>query len=131
MLRVPCHRISSILIAFIVNHGPSYTMAALASWFEFWCEASVFGSYKRQSLLVFMGFFMVVVGQVKGLQCNWLKTMLLLVRRLTSTVVRCALHPNQQVTRTLGMVTCGENFNHQIMEKRTDTHKLVTTGVYS
>jgi len=35
-----------------------------------------------------------------------------------------------QTVRTLGMVTCGENFNHQIMEKRTDTHKLVTTGVY-
>lgn len=36
-----------------------------------------------------------------------------------------------QIVRTLGMWTCGENFSHQIMERKTSSHQLVTSGIYS
>jgi protein-S-isoprenylcysteine O-methyltransferase len=36
-----------------------------------------------------------------------------------------------QGVRSVAMYTCGEHFSHQIMESRVDSHKLVTTGVYS
>ena len=36
-----------------------------------------------------------------------------------------------QVIRTLAMFTCGEHFSHEIMEQKTESHKLVTTGIYS
>ena len=84
--------------SYIVNHSTSYTVAAIASWFEFWLETYLFGSYKRPAFFIVIGVILVLAGQI---------------------------------IRTLGMITCGESFNHQIMEKRTDTHKLVTTGIYS
>ena len=36
-----------------------------------------------------------------------------------------------QVLRTLAMCTAGSNFSHQLMERKRETHKLVTSGVYS
>jgi protein-S-isoprenylcysteine O-methyltransferase len=36
-----------------------------------------------------------------------------------------------QAIRSLSMWTCGEHFDHQIMEQRREGHKLVTTGIYS
>lgn len=36
-----------------------------------------------------------------------------------------------QAVRTCAMVSAGESFNHYIQRSRNDTHKLVTTGIYS
>lgn len=36
-----------------------------------------------------------------------------------------------QGIRTLAMWSCGEHFDHQIMERRRDDHKLVKRGIYS
>jgi protein-S-isoprenylcysteine O-methyltransferase len=35
-----------------------------------------------------------------------------------------------QFVRSKGMFDCGEHFNHSIMTQKTDSHKLVTSGIY-
>lgn len=35
-----------------------------------------------------------------------------------------------QVSRSLGMVTCGESFNHMIQKSKKNNHVLVTGGIY-
>lgn len=35
-----------------------------------------------------------------------------------------------QFTRSLGMVTCGESFNHMIQKSKKNNHLLVTSGIY-
>lgn len=36
-----------------------------------------------------------------------------------------------QFIRSTAMITCGESFNHIIQHSKKDTHKLVTSGIYS
>lgn len=84
--------------SFVVNHSNHYTMAALASWVEFWIESYLFGVAKHRAPFMLVGLALVMGGQA---------------------------------VRTLAMWTCGENFSHQIMERRKDGHRLVTTGIYS
>lgn len=50
--------------AFIINHSPSYTIAAIASWIEFWVEYYIFGGHKLQYYVVFTGLLLVISGQV-------------------------------------------------------------------
>lgn len=51
--------------SFIVNHSQAYTVAALASWLEFWIEAVLFGGsrWKFNFYTLFFGVLMVIGGQ--------------------------------------------------------------------
>jgi protein-S-isoprenylcysteine O-methyltransferase len=49
--------------SFLVNHSRAYTIAALASWFEFWFETYCFPSLKGNLWNICIGGFMVVFGQ--------------------------------------------------------------------
>ena len=52
--------------AYIVNHSKSYTIAALASWTEFWVEYAVFGGWKvRWWWVSALGVCLVLLGQVR------------------------------------------------------------------
>jgi len=84
--------------SFVVNHSLSYTVAALASWTEFWLETFLLGRAKRNILCIYLGLGLVIGGQI---------------------------------IRTWAMWSCGEHFDHQIMERRKEGHKLVTQGIYS
>ena len=50
--------------SYIVNHSTSYTVAAIASWFEFWLETYLFGSYKRPVFFIVIGVILVLAGQI-------------------------------------------------------------------
>ena len=49
--------------SFLVNHSTAYTIAALASWSEFWIEMWLFPSLKGASWNIYLGGLMVVLGQ--------------------------------------------------------------------
>ena len=51
--------------AYIVNHSKSYTVAALASWTEFWLEYYWFGGSKLRTYVSILGVLMVLMGQVR------------------------------------------------------------------
>ena len=84
--------------SYVVNHSKQYTIAALASWLEFWLENYFARQYKQNYFCIQIGLILVLGGQ--GI-------------------------------RTLAMWTCGEYFDHQIMEQRKEGHMLVTSGIYS
>jgi protein-S-isoprenylcysteine O-methyltransferase len=52
--------------SFVVNHSKSYTIAALASWTEFWLEAwfKPFGLPKFRALFFVAGMLLVAAGQI-------------------------------------------------------------------
>lgn len=50
--------------AYIVNHSKSYTIAALASWTEFWVEYYFFGGSKLRVYVSVVGVLLVLLGQV-------------------------------------------------------------------
>lgn len=35
-----------------------------------------------------------------------------------------------QLMRSMAMITCGKNFSHQVMSKKSPNHELVTIGIY-
>jgi protein-S-isoprenylcysteine O-methyltransferase len=52
-------------LAFVINHSKAYTIAALASWTEFWLESIMFSHFKFQFIrLRLLGLFLVIMGQV-------------------------------------------------------------------
>ena len=51
--------------AYIINHSTAYTVAALASWIEFWLEYYFFGGVKLQYISITLGLVLVISGQVK------------------------------------------------------------------
>lgn len=62
------HRLTVYFVnmaAYIVNHSKSYTVAALASWTEFWLEYYWFGGSKLRTYVSIVGVLMVLVGQVQ------------------------------------------------------------------
>ena len=91
--------------SFVLNHSKSYTVAVLFSWLEFWL---------RQFVFFLMGF-----------RDNWYghKYLFYTLGLLFVLVGQCI--------RSLAMWQCGENFNHIIMEKQCESHRLVTSGIYS
>lgn len=58
-------------IAYIVNHSTNYTIAALASWTEFWLEYLLFGRFKIQVWLFVIGTIIVLLGQVSHFECKF------------------------------------------------------------
>ena len=54
------------ILAYIVNHSQSYTIAAIASWVEFWVEYSLLGRWKVWWLISALGVMLVLLGQVSG-----------------------------------------------------------------
>lgn len=58
--------------SFIINHSHAYTLAALASWTEFWVEAWLFPGTKRLGLLVMLaGGVLMFTGQVFRVAAMW------------------------------------------------------------
>lgn len=57
--------------AFIVNHGRSYTIAAIASWLEFWTEFYFLGRWKLQPVISWIGIIIVVGGQACRTIAMW------------------------------------------------------------
>lgn len=49
--------------AFVINHSVEYTVAALASWGEFWVELLLFPGLKRSWLTLLLGLVLVSAGQ--------------------------------------------------------------------
>lgn len=84
--------------SFMVNQSKAYTLAIIASIFEYWVECLIFGSKKFNLYVMVIGLLVVLLGQY---------------------------------VRSKGMFDCGEHFNHLIMTEKEETHKLVTTGIYS
>jgi protein-S-isoprenylcysteine O-methyltransferase len=89
--------------SFVVNHSTSYTLAALASWFEYWIE----------TILYSYGYY----PYCKSITSYWLVGVFFMI---TGNAIRC-----------YGMMTCGHNFSHQVMTERKNDHQLITTGIYS
>lgn len=56
---------SSACAAYIVNHSKAYTIAAAASWVEFWIEYAIFGQRKLWWSVSALGLLLVLLGQVK------------------------------------------------------------------
>ena len=49
--------------SFLVNHSKAYTIAALASWFEFWMELYFVPSWKGNLWNIYLGGVVVILGQ--------------------------------------------------------------------
>lgn len=59
------YNLEYFLPAFVINHSKSYTMAAVASWIEYWLEYLLFGGYKTSfSKIRLMGICLILFGQV-------------------------------------------------------------------
>jgi hypothetical protein len=48
----------------VINHSLEYTIAALASWVEFWIELVLFPGLKRSKFTLVLGLLLAVAGQV-------------------------------------------------------------------
>lgn len=57
--------------SYVVNHGRSYTIAAVFSWLEFWMEAYFFGKWKIFSFLSWIGVCIMLLGQVVRSVAMW------------------------------------------------------------
>lgn len=102
--------------SFLLTHSKAYTLAALASWAEFWFESwllpSLKGGFGSDETTTFLGAFF---GHV-------------------SSALLCAgvlMMVGGQVLRTAGMVTAGANFNHLVQDEHDGRQELVTWGVYA
>ena len=57
--------ILSFYAAYVVNHSKQYTIAAFASFFEFWIEVILFGRYKlTMQWVTIIGIIAIIIGQV-------------------------------------------------------------------
>lgn len=52
-------------------------------------------------------------------------------RYISITMVGIFLVVTGQAIRSTAMWQCGKNFSHLVMQKRSEDHQLVTTGIYS
>ena len=57
--------------SFVVNHSNHYTMAALASWVEFWFESYLFGAAKHRASAMLVGLALVLGGQTVRTLAMW------------------------------------------------------------
>ena len=87
--------------SYLITHSKAYTMAAVASWCEFWLESL----FLTPRMTGYVGGLFLLVGAV--------------------VVV------GGQVLRSLGMVTAGSSFNHIVQSEHDGNQILVTTGIYS
>ena len=60
-----------LLLAFIVNHSTSYTIAALASWTEYWLGIGLMGKWKLSWMVVMIGLGLVLAGQGLRTMAMW------------------------------------------------------------
>ena len=90
--------------SFVLNHSKSYTAAVLFSWLEFWL---------RQLVLFIYGYDVNMYGF-----------------KYPFFLLGLVFVVAGQFIRSLAMWQCGENFNHLIMEKHIENHRLVKNGVY-
>lgn len=84
--------------SFLLNHSKSYTFAAVLCSVEYWVECVFFGSWKFNTTSLYLGFGLLVMGQV---------------------------------IRSLAMWTCGESFAHVIHEQKSESSRLIKTGIYT
>ena len=54
-----------------MNHSKSYTVAALASWTEFWIEYWLFGQWKLRAWATVLGVVLVLGGQALRTTAMW------------------------------------------------------------
>jgi len=57
--------------SYVVNHSKDYTIAAIVSWIEFWIETLLLGKYKRSYFMIFIGFIMLLGGQIIRTIAMW------------------------------------------------------------
>lgn len=86
--------------SYLITHSKAYTIAAVASWVEFWVESLFF----TPRITGYLGGLFLFVGAVVVI--------------------------GGQVLRTLGMVTAGSSFNHIVQDEHDGNQILVTHGVY-
>ncbi len=60
-----------LILAYIVNHSQSYTIAALASWTEFWLECAIFGGRKFYPFITTVGILLTAGGQITRSFAMW------------------------------------------------------------
>ena len=100
--------------SFVVNHSVPYTIAALASWIEFWSETvllHIYGSSLEPTW--------------------WWSWIIALKQNIAFCTIGFILVVGGWMTRYYAMTYCGRNFSHQIMLEHDRAHRLVTTGIYS
>ncbi|KAI1231473.1 hypothetical protein IHE44_0007924 [Lamprotornis superbus] len=103
------------LDSFLLNHSFEYNLAALSSWVEFTLEKLFFpGRLLCPSLT--LPSYTWLVWELK--QITWLSTVGLLMVIFGDCLRKAA------------MLTAGSNFNHIVQNEKSDTHTLVTSGVY-
>ena len=66
-----CQPLSLSYDSFVVNHSNHYTMAALASWVEFWVETYLLGGTKHNVPVMLAGIALVVGGQAVRSLAMW------------------------------------------------------------
>jgi protein-S-isoprenylcysteine O-methyltransferase len=57
--------------SYIINHSPAYSMAAMASWLEFWLESLIFGTLKQRYSFMLLGLLFIVAGQLIRTMAMW------------------------------------------------------------
>lgn len=87
--------------SFLVTHSKQYTIAAVASWCEFWIESMIF----TPKITGYFGGLFLLIGSVMVI--------------------------GGQVVRSWSMITCGSSFNHIVQSKHDGNQVLVTDGIYS
>ena len=87
--------------SYLITHSKQYTIAAIASWIEFWLESL----FLTPRMTGYLGGFLLLIGAV--------------------------LVIGGQILRTLGMVTAGSSFNHIVQNEHDGNQVLVTHGIYS
>jgi len=107
--------------AFIINHSKEYTVAAIASWIEFWVERFTFPGLKLAGFQLGAGGG----GGDGGGEATWWMYGACILSGLGLVLVLVG-----QACRSGAMWTAGSNFNHVIATKKEKEHQLVTHGLY-
>lgn len=89
--------------SYLITHSKAYTIAAVASWAEFWLETLLL-TPSITPVTGYFGGFVLLVGAV--------------------------LVIGGQALRSLGMITAGSSFNHIVQDEHDGNQVLVTHGVY-
>jgi len=57
--------------SFVINHSPAYSIAAIASWAEFWIEYTFLSEFKYGFNFIVLGLTLIVLGQTVRTVAMW------------------------------------------------------------